>query len=430
MAKYDIVMPKMGEGIIEATIIRWLKNEGEKISVDDSIVEVATDKVDSEIPSPVEGVLIRRMFNEGDVVPIDAVVAVLEVEGEGNATAQIEKDLDELPIEKVSEEVVFKLENQEDDNLDTIKFISPLVRNIAKVENISMQDLNSIKGSGVGGRITKIDLENFLNQKSTGKDMTQVVKNNAETKYERQSLDSQKTAVLTSNDDVLVPMSRMRKLIAEHMVSSIKTSPHVTSIIDINMSKVVSWREKQKSVYLKSDNEKLTYTHIFVEVAAKALKEFPGINASVQGDSIVLRKNINVGLATVLPDGNLIVPVAKNVDQKSLLGIVKEVNSLANRARSSQLQPDEIQGGTFTITNLGSFDTLIGTPIINQPQVAILAVGAIKKQVVVIEHETGDSIGIAPMMYMALTYDHRVVDGALGGLFLKRMKELLENYGS
>jgi 2-oxoglutarate dehydrogenase E2 component (dihydrolipoamide succinyltransferase) len=429
MAKYDIVMPKMGEGIIEATIIRWLKNEGEKISVDDSIVEVATDKVDSEIPSPVEGVLIRRLFNEGDVVPIDAVVAVLEVEGEGSAIEQIEINTVELPIEKVNEEIVFKPENQEDDNLDLIKFISPLVRNIAKVENISMQDLNSIQGSGVGGRITKIDLENFLNQKSSGKDMTQVVKNNAEKKLEIPSVHSQKTAVLTSNDDVLVPMTRMRKLIAEHMVSSIKTSPHVTSIIDINMSKVVSWREKQKSVYLKSDNEKLTYTHIFVEVAAKALKEFPGINASVQGDSIVLKKNVNVGLATVLPDGNLIVPVAKNVDQKSLLGIVKEVNSLANRARSSQLQPDEIQGGTFTITNLGSFDTLIGTPIINQPQVAILAVGAIKKQVVVIEHETGDSIGIAPMMYMALTYDHRVVDGALGGLFLKRMKELLENYG-
>ncbi len=423
-------MPKMGEGIIEATIIRWLKNEGEKISVDDSIVEVATDKVDSEIPSPVEGVLIRRLFNEGDVVPIDAVVAVLEVEGEGSAIEQIEKNAVELPIEKVNEEIVFKPENQEDDNLDLIKFISPLVRNIAKVENISMQDLNSIQGSGVGGRITKIDLENFLNQKKVGKDITQVNKNIAEPKFEIQSMSPQAKEVLSSNDDVLVPMSRMRKLIAEHMVSSIKTSPHVTSIIDVNMSKVVRWREKQKSVYLKSDNEKLTYTHIFVEVAAKALKEFPGINASVQGDSIVLKKNVNVGLATVLPDGNLIVPVAKNVDQKSLLGIVKEVNSLANRARNSQLQPDEIQGGTFTITNLGSFDTLIGTPIINQPQVAILAVGAIKKQVVVIEHETGDSIGIAPMMYMALTYDHRVVDGALGGLFLKRMKELLENYGS
>ena len=428
MAKYDIVMPKMGEGIIEATIIRWLKNEGEKISVDDSLVEVATDKVDSEIPSPVEGVLIRRMYGEGDVVPIDAVVAVLEVEGDGNVVEQNESNSIEYTVDTVNEETQTVNNEQEELALDSIKFISPLVRNIAKVENVSMQDLNSIQGTGIGGRITKIDLENFLKQKKEGKSIPQVNKSHVEPKFEISSVDSQKTAVLSSNDDVLVPMSRMRKLIAEHMVSSIKISPHVTSIIDVNMSKVVRWREKQKAVYLKSDNEKLTYTHVFVEVAAKALKEFPGINASVQGDSIVLRKNINVGLATVLPDGNLIVPVVKNVDQKSLLGIVKEVNSLANRARSSQLQPDEIQGGTFTITNLGSFDTLIGTPIINQPQVAILAVGAIKKQAVVIESETGDSIGVAPMMYMALTYDHRVVDGALGGLFLKRIKELLENY--
>lgn len=426
MASYDILMPKMGEGIIEATITRWLKNEGEKVSIDDSIVEVATDKVDTEIPSPVEGILIRRLFNEGDVVPVDAVVAILEVKG-----TSVDLVEDEIPSEAKVEKEIFKedivqedlLEETIEEKFDTIKYVSPLVRNMAKIENISMHDLNDIQGSGAGGRITKVDVEAFLNApKASSKSTPSVVASIPKPEV------SKALEVEKGKDDVVVPMNRMRKLIAEHMVSSIKTSAHVTSIIDVNMSKVVKWREKQKLEFLKNENEKLTYTHVFVELAAKALKEFPGINASVQGDSTVLKKNINIGIATVLPDGNLIVPVAKNVDQKSLLGIVKEVNSLASRARNSQLQPVEIQGGTFTITNLGSFDTLIGTPIINQPQVAILAVGTIKKQVVVVEHETGDSIAIAPLMYMALTYDHRVVDGAMGGLFLKRLKELLENY--
>lgn len=424
MATYDILMPKMGEGIIEATITRWLKNEGEMISVDDSIVEVATDKVDTEIPSPVEGKLIRRLFSEGDVVPVDAVVAILEVQGasvepqkvETFSEPKVEKEL--IQEDRIQEDLV---EETAEEKFDTIKFVSPLVRNIAKIENISMHDLNAIQGSGAGGRITKVDIETFLNAAISTHQSAPL------------ALDStSKPEVLkleNSKGDVVVPMNRMRKLIADHMVSSIKTSPHVTSIIDVNMTKLVNWREKQKLEFLKNENEKLTYTHVFAELVAKALKEFPGINASVQGDSIVLKKNINIGIAAVLPDGNLIVPVAKNVDQKSLLGIVKEVNSLASRAKKSQLQPDEIQGGTFTITNLGSFDTLIGTPIINQPQVAILAVGAIKKQVVVVESEMGDSIAIAPLMYMALTYDHRVVDGAMGGLFLKRLKELLENYG-
>jgi len=417
----------MGEGIIEATITRWLKNEGEMISVDDSIVEVATDKVDTEIPSPVEGKLIRRLFSEGDVVAVDTVIAILEVEGT-SAEPQTSEISPELVVEKEVKQEEFipeeAVEEKAEEKFETINFVSPLVKNIARIENISMHDLNSIQGSGAGGRVTKVDIEAFLSgPKTTLKNVPSVVASVSNPEVSKVS------EVKKEDGDTVVPMSRIRKLIAEHMVSSVKTSAHVTSIIDVNMSKVVQWREKQKIEFLKNENEKLTYTHIFIELVAKALKDFPGINASVQGDSIVLKKNINIGVATVLPDGNLIVPVAKNVDQKSLLGIVKDVNSLVSRARQSQLLPDEIQGGTFTITNLGSFDTIIGTPIINQPQVAILAVGAIKKQVVVVESEMGDSIAIAPFMLMGLTYDHRVVDGAMGGLFLKRLKELLENYG-
>lgn len=414
MANYNLIMPKMGEGIIEATITRWLKNEGEVVGIDDSIVEIATDKVDSEIPSPVEGILIRKLFSEGDVVAVDAVVAILQVEGDVKSSSNEPMEIKVIEPEIIQDEEkeIINTEIKEDEPLNSMKFVSPLVRNIAKVENLSAQELNNIIGSGSGGRITKDDLNNYL---SKPRALSSEEKPNDLPKQ-----------IINSQDKVVV-MTRMRKLIADHMVASVKTSPHVTSIIDVNMSKIVKQREIDKLVFLKRDNEKLTYTHLIFDAVAKVLKEFPGINASVNGDQIIYHNNINIGLATVLPDGNLIVPVVKNADQKSLLGIVKNVNDLANRARQSKLIPDEIQGGTFTITNLGSFDTLIGTPIINQPQVAILAVGAIKKQVVVIESENGDSIGIAPMMYLALTYDHRVVDGAMGGLFLKRLKEVLEN---
>lgn len=414
MANYNLIMPKMGEGIIEATITRWLKNEGEIVGIDDSIVEIATDKVDSEIPSPVQGILIRKLYSEGDVVAVDAVVAILQVEGDDQTLPNEILDVKAIEPEIIHLEEKEKIttEIKEDEPLNSMKFVSPLVRNIAKVENLSSQELNNIVGSGSGGRITKDDLNNYL------------LKPRALSSDEKPN--ELPKPIINSQDKVVV-MTRMRKLIADHMVASVKTSPHVTSIIDVNMSKIVKQREIDKLVFLKRDNEKLTYTHLIFDAVAKVLKEFPGINASVNGDQIIYHNNINIGLATVLPDGNLIVPVVKNADQKSLLGIVKNVNDLANRARQSKLIPDEIQGGTFTITNLGSFDTLIGTPIINQPQVAILAVGAIKKQVVVVESENGDSIGIAPMMYLALTYDHRVVDGAMGGLFLKRLKEVLES---
>lgn len=414
MANFDIKMPKMGEGIIEATITKWLKNEGDMVLVDDSVVEVATDKVDSEIPSPVKGVLIKKNYNEGDVVAVDKVIAVVEVEEEiGNKEKIINQPVIAIESQPINEEKEI-ISNIPSDtvNYDIIKFVSPLVRNMARIENIPISELNELVGSGRGGRITKEDLLKYISSyKELKKEITADKPRN----------------IMVDSEDTIVEMSRMRKIIAEHMVSSVKISPHVTSIIDVNMSKIVKKREIEKDDFLKRDNEKLTYTHLILEAVAKVLNEFPGINASVNEHQIIYRKNINIGLATVLPDGNLIVPVIKNADQKSLLGIVKDVNDIVGRARQSKLNPDEIQGGTFTITNLGSFDTLIGTPIINQPQVAILAIGAIKKQVVVIESENGDSIGIAPVMYMALTYDHRVVDGAMGGMFLKRLKEVLEN---
>lgn len=417
MAKFDIIMPKMGEGIIEATITKWLKNVGDKIFIDESIVEIATDKVDSEIAAPVEGFLIKQIYKEGDIVAVDKVIAVLEVgeELKNREEKDVNNKISVLETQlQVEEKEILPIPKIEAIDYDVNKFVSPLVRNMARIENIPINELNALIGSGSGGRITKEDLLKYLSKPKE-----------FEIKKEISSVERIKTVI--DSEDTVVEMSRMRKIIAEHMVSSVKISPHVTSIIDVNMSKIVKKRDNEKNDFLKRDNEKLTYTHLIVEAVAKVLKEFPGINASVNESQIIYRKNINIGIATVLPDGNLIVPVVKNADQKSLIGIVKNVNDLANRARLSKLNPDEIQGGTFTITNLGSFDTLIGTPIINQPQVAILAIGAIKKQVVVIETENGDSIGIAPMMYMALTYDHRVVDGAMGGMFLKRVKEVLES---
>lgn len=423
MSTYKITVPAMGEGIIEVTLIRWLKNIGDIVEIDDPIAEVATDKVDSEIPSPVKGIIKELKFEEGDIAPVGEIMAILEVEGEGNDEVEIKEIETEIKeLEPNITEETPEIDSDNDPSTKGFKYFSPLVRNIAKVENISVQELDKIAGSGKDGRLTKEDLDKYLLERSK-------VKDEKASAAPIQKTETTSAAPVTKmSGDRVEEMSRMRKLIADHMVQSVHTSPHVTSFIEVNMSAVVKWRDKNKAEFLSKDNEKLTYTHIITEVVSKALQEFPGINTSVDGNSIVYRKNINIGLATVLPDGNLIVPVIKNVDEKSLSGIVRSVNDTVNRARNNALKPDEIQGGTFTITNLGGFDTIIGTPIINQPQAAILAVGAIRKQVVVVEGEQGDSIGIAPMMYMALTYDHRIVDGAMGGLFIKRIKELLENY--
>jgi len=410
MATFDVIMPKMGESITEATIVKWIKQKGDIVKEDDPIVEIATDKVDSEIPSPIEGVIAAVLFNEGDVVEVGKIIAVIATDGEDISlnTNTSEATLDtsiklELPNNQ--------LENKENKERT---FYSPLVRKMAKEEQISPVELDKIQGSGLNGRITKNDVLQYLNSRK--KDFVPEIKKEAA------------PIIKSTEKNEIVEMDRMRQLIAEHMLMSIKTSAHVTSFIEVDMSKVVAFRDNNKSHFLSNENEKLTFTHIILHVVAQTIKEFPYINASVDGKSILLKKDVNIGLATALQNGNLIVPVVKNADEKSLLGIVKNVNQLVQKARTNKLLPDDIQEGTFTITNLGSFNSLTGTPIINQPQVAILAVGAIKKRPVVIETKEGDYIGIKPMMYLSLTYDHRIVDGALGGMFLDKIRLNLENY--
>jgi len=437
MAKFEIIMPKLGESIIEATITRWVKNIGDTVEEDDSLVEIATDKVDSEIPSPVEGVLVKTLFNEGDVVPVGTVIALVETEGEETPTNDSEESPEKKDINEVAKDTtsVDTAENQTEvkatentqpapaDFTASDRFYSPLVKSMAKAENISLAELDSITGSGHDNRVTKADVIQFLeNRKSVQP------KPAAGTPTKPSMPKVTPPSVPAGLGDQVVEMDRMRKLIADHMVMSKQVSPHVTSFIDADVTQIVNWRNKVKDGFAKREGEKITFTPVFIHAAAMALREFPQINVSLDGYNIIYRKNINIGMATALPSGNLIVPVIKNADQKNLLGVVKNVNDLAGRARLNKLQPDEIQGGTFTITNFGSFDSLTGTPIINQPQVAILGVGAIRKQPRVIETPDGDMIGIRHIMILSLAYDHRIVDGALGGMFLKRMKELLESF--
>ena len=421
MAKFEIIMPKLGESIIEATIARWVKSVGDTLEEDDSIVEIATDKVDSEIPSPVEGKLVETLFNEGDVVAVGTVIAIVEIEGEEATEKPAEKaQIVETEIKDLAtsdREEKPQTETSASDFSGSDRFYSPLVKSIAKAENISITELDGMKGSGKDSRVTKDDVLAFLKNRKSG------------------SVASKPTApkvqlpvINTEAGDQIVEMDRMRKLIADHMVMSKQVSPHVTSFIDVDVTNVVNWRNKVKESILKREGQKVTFTPIFMQAAAQAIKDFPQINASLDGYNIIYRKNVNIGMAAALPNGNLIVPVIKNADEKSLLGMVKTVNDLAARARANKLLPDEISGGTFTTTNFGSFDSLTGTPIINQPQVAILGIGAIRKKAVVIETPQGDVIGIRSIMILSLAYDHRIVDGALGGMYLKRMKELLENF--
>ena len=422
MATFEIIMPKMGESIIEATITKWLKNEGDKIALDEPIVEIATDKVDSEIPSPVEGTLIETKYKVGDVVAVGEIIAVIDLGGESSVT--LEKS---LPSEKTKEIKTIKASETEKSKSvlrepltkeivselpSSSRFYSPLVKNIAKQENLSLADLEKIKGTGKDERVTKQDILDFIsNRKAPGKEPV-----------------ATGPVVSFSGDDQILEMDRIRQLISAHMVKSVQTSPHVTSFMEADLTKAVVWREKNKDAFQKRENEKLTFTPILIDAIAKAVRDFPLINVSVDAARIIVHKNINIGLAVSLPNYNLIVPVVKNADQKSLLGIVRNVNDLANRARINKLVPDEISGGTISITNLGSFGTLMGTPIINQPQAAIVAAGAIKKRPVVVESPEGDSISIRHMMYISVTYDHRVVDGALGGQFLSRLVHYLENF--
>lgn len=426
MAQFEIIMPKLGESIIEATITRWVKNVGDTIEEDDNLVEIATDKVDSEIPSPVEGKLVKTLFKEGDIVPVGTVIAIVDMGGEGRAEAPAEEKLSTPektePAKKETKTEIAApkqavAENQPADYADSNRFYSPLVKSIAKTEGISVAELEGIKGSGKDGRVTKEDMLEYMKNRSTA----QPVSKHSAPKIDR-------PAVSTMAGDQVVEMDRMRKLIADHMVMSKQVSPHVTSFIDIDVTNIVNWRNKVKDSFLKREGEKVTFTPIFIDAAAKALKAYPQINASVDGYNIIYRKEINIGMAAALPNGNLIVPVIKNADQLNLLGMVKKVNDLANRARTNKLQPDEISGGTFTTTNFGSFDSLTGTPIINQPQVAIMGIGAIRKQPVVMETEMGDVIAIRHIMILSLAYDHRVVDGALAGMYIKKVKEILEAF--
>lgn len=432
MAKFEIIMPKLGESIIEATITRWVKNVGDTVEEDDSILEIATDKVDSEIPSPVDGTITETLYNEGDVVPVGKVIAIVEMDGadvpaEDKTTDKVEEiNKDVKAAVKEAVEVPQKAEPKAvavaHDFSDSNRFYSPLVKSIAKTESISVAELDSIKGSGKDGRVTKKDVLEFLETRKAGTPAAAT----APSKPAAPKMDL--PPINTNAGDQIVEMDRMRRLIADHMVMSKQISPHVTSFIDVDVTNIVNWRNKVKDSFLKREGEKVTFTPLFLDAAAKALKDFPQINASVDGYKIIYRQAVNLGMATALPNGNLIVPVIKNADEKSLLGLVKAVNDLAVRARNNKLDPDDISGATFTTTNFGSFDSLTGTPIINQPQVAILGIGAIRKQPVVLETPQGDVIGIRHIMILSLAYDHRVVDGALGGLYLKRVKELMENF--
>lgn len=441
MANFQIVMPKLGESIQEGTITKWFVKEGDKVEEDDVLFEVATDKVDSEIPSPVDGVISKILFEESSLVPVGEVLAIINMGGEDEPSDEKEQPKEDEPVKKKPSEDSSKKdaaeeeepepanvpEEQEEDKEENLRgksnrFYSPLVRNIAKEEKISFKELDSIEGSGVGGRVQKKDILNYIEEKSTAK--------KPEPEKAKTEAPARKSAMPVSvgAGDQIIEMDRVRKLIADHMVMSVQTSPHVTAVVEADVTDIVFWRNKNKEAFQEKYGDKITYMPIFIEAAAAALAEFPMVNSSVDGDNIILRKNINIGIAVAKPDGNLIVPVIKNSEQLNLVGLTKELNRLADAARSNKLAIEEIQGGTFTITNFGTFRNQIGTPIINQPQVAILATGTIEKKPAVLETPTGDVIAIRHKMFLSLSYDHRVIDGALGGQFLRRIADNLEQF--
>ncbi len=464
MAKYQLLLPKMGESVAEATIIKWNKKPGDYIEADEAVMEIATDKVDSEVPSPVSGKLVEQLCGENDVVQVGAVIAVIET---GEAEESIEEPVYTAPKPEVNipeepksapipsepipgvEQLSSKpsAENNKEFK-STERFYSPLVKNIAVQEGISVEELDKIPGTGAEGRLTKDDLLNYLQNPSavstsqetkpsssiTGERIyrpmpeQKTVQSQAPLGYEKTIESKPAPSISVSGNDEIIEMDRMRKLISDHMVMSKHTAPHVTSFVEADVTNLVLWREKVKGAFEKKEGEKLTFTPIFIEAVARAIRDMPMVNVSVNGYQIIKKANINIGMATALPSGNLIVPVIKNADKLNLIGLAKAVNDLANRARSNKLQPDDVQDGTFTITNVGSFGNVMGTPIINQPQVAILAVGAIKKKPAVVETRQGDVIAVRHMMFLSLSYDHRVVDGALGGSFLRKVADYLEGW--
>jgi 2-oxoglutarate dehydrogenase E2 component (dihydrolipoamide succinyltransferase) len=428
MADFELVMPKMGESIAEATIIKWTKNEGDAIAADETVLEIATDKVDSEVPSPKGGVLKKLLFKEGDVVAVGAVIAIIAMEGSAASTpAPKAEATPEVKAAVVEVEKTIAVATSTASNSGGARFYSPLVLNIAKEENVSMTELETIGGTGSEGRVTKKDILAYVQNKGNAPaaQASAPAAKPAEVKASAPTIHQGPKVTLMPGDEI-IEMDRMRKLIADHMVMSKHVSPHVTSFVEADVTNMVKWRDKAKKVYEKREGEKITFTPMFVECVVKAIKDYPMINVAVDGQNIVKRKNINVGMAAALPSGNLIVPVIKNADNMNLVGLTKTVNDLANRSRANKLAPDEIQGGTFTLTNVGGFGNVMGTPIINQPQVAIMATGSIKKKPAVMETEMGDVIAIRHMMFLSLSYDHRVVDGSLGGSFLKRVADYME----
>lgn len=487
MAKYQLLLPKMGESVAEATIIKWNKKPGDYIEADEAVMEIATDKVDSEVPSPVSGKLVEQLCKENDVVQVGAVIAVIETEaGEENFNDQasaepvIENTVTEAPETEATPKETKKEETEahttQVPGIDQLadreepkatglryenRFYSPLVRNIAMQEGISNDELDRIPGTGAEGRLTKDDLIEYLNKrgyqpsKTYGQPSTtqsghhntettpqpapvhsqqqvqpaqEITKEKPDNDNTKQAVEAPSSTTSVSGGQEIIEMDRMRKLIAEHMVYSKQTSPHVTSFVEADVTELVMWRDRVKNSFEKREGEKITFTPIFIEAVVKAIKDFPMINVSVNGTQIIKKKDINISMATALPNGNLIVPVIKKADELSLIGLTKAVNDLADRARNNKLNPDDVRDGTFTLTNVGSFGNVMGTPIINQPQVAILAVGAIKKKPAVIETPQGDAIAIRHLMFLSLSYDHRVVDGALGGSFVSRVAQYLEKW--
>lgn len=442
MANFEIIMPKMGESIEEATITNWFVKEGDQVEEDDVLLEIATDKVDSEIPSPVAGVVKKILFKQDEVVAVGTVIALIDTEGEGGEDSG-EKAKEEKSGEPPAAEAPAAepggepSEEQPPGEPEAVKettgksvagrFYSPLVRKIASEENISREELDGISGSGINGRVQKKDVLRYLENRKKGEKAPEM-------KTEREKVPAPERKVPAApvagadTEDEIVEMSRLRKLIADHMIKSKQTSAHVTNMIEVDVTGVVTWREKNKEEFLKKEGIKITYLPVFLEAAIRALKDFPQINASVDGDRIILKKRINLGVAVSLPDNNLIVPNIKDADTLNRTGLAKRMNQLAQAARNNKLGPDDISGGTFTVTNFGTFRNDIGTPIINQPEVAILAIGAVKKKPAVLETEYGDVIAVRQKMWLSLTYDHRIIDGALGGAFLKRLGDIIESF--
>ena len=426
MAQIELLLPKMGESVAEATVTSWLKDEGDFVELEEGILEIATDKVDSEVPSDYEGTLVKKLFKEGEVVKIGTPFAIIEIQGEiekenkseSTPSAYEEPDSLEEPPKLTSS--LSSIAVEKSIQKESGKFYSPLVRSIAKKESITYEELEKISGTGREGRITKNDILSYVENKNSGTSFDLGKKPSEQ--------NQSKPATSYSGASDLIEMDRMRKLISEHMVESKKTAPHVTSVIEIDVTNLVKWRNKVKDEFQKKEGYKLTFTPIFVEAVAKAIKDFPMVNVSVEGDKIRVKKDANIGMAVALPSGNLIVPVVKGANHLNLIGTAESVNNLTLKARNNNLSPDDVQDGTFTITNIGTFGNIIGTPIINQPEVAILATGVIQKKPAVIETSEGDFIGIRHMMFMSMSYDHRVVDGMLGGSFLRKVGDYLENF--